>query len=302
LRNLGTGAVKSWQDIQGFMFSANSTHLILRRRPPTPAGGRGAAAGGDQGGGGGATGGAGGGATTPTAPRGTDVILHNLVTGRDQLLGSVGDIAFNKSGELVAYTVDAAVKDGNGLFILDLRNGRIHPLDNDAKNYNRLTWSEDGTALAVLKGVDVDKMRERDNMLIAFSNVQAALGDVEASPATLDRAKGAGFPKDWVVSDRAGLEWSDDNKRVFFGAKAQVAAPEPGPRKSTDELANVDVWNTADERVQSLQMIRADQDRNFTYREAFDVTGAKFVKLADSTMRELDVAPDGRWAVGRDTR
>jgi len=39
------------------------------------------------------------------------VILHNLVTGRDQLLGSVGDIAFNKSGDLLAYTVDAAVKD-----------------------------------------------------------------------------------------------------------------------------------------------------------------------------------------------
>src|SRR4029078_5464614 len=28
----------------------------------------------------------------------------------------------------------------------------------------------------------------------------------------------------------------------------------------------------------------------------------KFVKLADETMRELDVAPDGRWAVGRDVR
>ena len=38
LRNLATGAVKSWQDIQSFTFSANATHLILRRRPPTAAG------------------------------------------------------------------------------------------------------------------------------------------------------------------------------------------------------------------------------------------------------------------------
>jgi len=64
----------------------------------------------------------------------------------------------------------------------------------------------------------------------------------------------------------------------------------------------VDVWNTGDERVQSQQMIRADQDRNFTFRQAFDVTAAKFVKLCDETMREIEVAPDGRWAVGRDTR
>ena len=81
-----------------------------------------------------------------------------------------------------------------------------------------------------------------------------------------------------------------------------MPAPETGPRKTTDEQANVDVWNTADERIQSVQMIRADQDRNFTFREAFDVAGGKFVKLADQTMRDLDVAPDGRWAVGRDTR
>ena len=83
--------------------------------------------------------------------------------------------------------------------------------------------------------------------------------------------------------------------------KEQVAPPDT-TRKSTDETADVDVWNTADERVQSLQMIRAAQDRNFTFRQAFDVAAKRFVKLADETMRDLDVGPDGKWAVGRDTR
>ena len=305
LRNLSTGAIQSWQDIQSFTFSANSTYLIVRRRPANAGGGAGRAgnAGGDTGGAPPGGGGAGAqAAETPAGPRGVDVTLHNLATGRDQLLGSVGDIAFNKSGELLAYTVDATVKDSNGLFVLDLRNGRVNTLDNDAKNYNRLAWSDDGTALAVLKGVDVDKMRERNNMLIAFPNVQTALGEPEPAPVSLDPAKATGFPSGWVVSDRAALEWSDDDKRVFFGMKEQVPAPETGRRPGTDERADVDVWNTLDERIQSVQMIRADADRNFTFREAFDVSGAKFVKLADKTMRDLDVAPDGRWAVGRDTR
>jgi len=304
LRNLSTGTVKSWQDMQGFVFSPNSTYLALKRKPATAGNGRGGAGGGggDQGGGAQGGGGGSGANATPPGPRGTDVILHNLATGRDQLLGSVGDIAFNKTGDFLAYTVDAAVKDGNGLFVIDLASGRVQPLDNDAKSYNRLTWSEDGKALAVVKGADVDKMRERDNVLIAFTDVKAALGDPEAAPAVLDPAKAAGFPKGWVVSDRAGLEWSDDDKRVFFGAKAQLPAPDTAPRKGTDELANVDVWNTSDERVQSLQMSRAEQDRNFTFRQAFDIPAGRFVKLADETMREVDVAPDGRWAVGRDTR
>jgi dipeptidyl aminopeptidase/acylaminoacyl peptidase len=131
--------------------------------------------------------------------------------------------------------------------------------------------------------------------------VQAAL-DAGPAPVTLDPAKASDFPKGWVVSDRATLAWSDDKKRVFFGMKEQVAAPDTTRRRGTDELADVDVWNTGDERIQSMQMIRAEQDRNFTFRQAFDVSAAKLVKLADATMRDLDVAPDGRWAVGRDTR
>src|SRR5207302_7419423 len=99
---------------------------------------------------GGALGAPGAAVTEPTGPRGADVILHDLSTGRDQLLGSVGDISFNKKGDLLAYTVDATVKDGNGLFVLDLKNGRITALDNDARVYNRLTWNDDGTGLAVL--------------------------------------------------------------------------------------------------------------------------------------------------------
>jgi dipeptidyl aminopeptidase/acylaminoacyl peptidase len=297
LRNLQTGAIKAWQDIQSFNFSANSSHLILRRRPATAAGGR---AGGAEGAAPAA--GSGGAAETPAGPRGVDVVLHNLVTGRDQLLGSVGDIAFNRPGDLLAYTVDATVKDGNGLFVFDTRNGRINTLDNDAKTYSRLVWSDDGSALAVMKGAEVEKMRERNNVLVAFPAVQAAVGDTPAVPVIFDPLKAAGVPTDWVVSERAAMSWSADNKRIFFGMKEQVPAPDSAARKSTDEVANVDVWNTADERIQSQQMIRAEADRNFTFREAFDVAASRFVKLADETLRDVDIAQDGRWAVGRDTR
>ena len=297
LRNLTNGEVQSWLNIQSFTFSDNSTHLILRRRPPDEAeGGRG---GGGQGAGGQ---GASGGGDTSEGPRGVDVIVHDLTTGQDQLLGSVGDISFNKEGDLLAYTVDAAMKDANGLFVLDLESGRMHALDNDAKSYNRLTWNESGTALAVLKGLEVEDMRERDNVLIAFPDVRSALAaGAPPSPMTLDPATADGFPEGWVVSDRATLSWSADNARVFFGIKEQVEEPDT-ERKGTDEVANVDVWNTLDERIQSLQMRRANTDRNFTFRQVFDVAAGKFNKLADDTMRDLDVAKEGRWAVGRDAR
>ncbi len=303
LRDLSSGAVRSWEEIGQFTFAPTSSHLVLRRR-----GGEAEGPSGRRGGG-----------MPPQAPpqassrpetpssgaRGRDALLLDLKTGRFQLLGSVADYAFNRTGTLLAYTVDAAVKDGNGLFLFDAGSGRVTPLDNDAKNYNRLAWNDAGAALAVLKGTEVEKMRERDNVLVAFPDVAACLKAgapaSSAKPALLDPAKAAGFPKGWVVSDRAALSWSADGRRVFFGIKEQVPTPDTA-RKSADDAANVDVWNTGDPEILSVQMVRAERDRNFTFRSAFDTASGRFVKLADETMRELEVADAGVWAVGLDTR
>ena len=306
LRELATGTTRAWKDIASATFNVAATHLILRRRTTAEnaaAGGRGGggAPGGPGGGGGG--GGAGGDAgASSTAPRGADVLLVDLSSGRSETLGSVGDIAFNRVGDLLAWTVDGTVDDANGLFVMDTKAGSTYTLDNDAKRYSRIAWTNDGTGIAVLKGKSVDKMRERANVLLAWPNVRAALGNTEIAPAVLDPSKAAGWDREWVLSERAPLSWSYDKARVFFGAKAQVIAPDTGRKPSTDSLADVDVWRTNDTRIQSAQMIRAPQEQNFTYRQAFDVKAGKYVHLADTTMRELDVSLDGKWAIGRDQR
>ena len=299
LRELATGRTQSWEDIQSATFSPTASHLLLRRRPPTGSRG-GSGAGEGQGGGGGGFGGQQSGAAPNI--RGTDALLHELSTGRTQFLGSVGDAAFNRRGDLLAFSVEANLKDGNGLFVADLATGRTHVLDNDARTYSRLTWNDSGTGVAVLKGKDVPKMREKENALLVVPAVRTAFASATRVPSVRLDSAAAGFPRGWVISDRATLDWSDDSRRVFFGAMRQTAAPDTGKRRSTDSLPDVDVWRTQDERIVSLQMIRADADRNFTFREALDVASGRFVRLADSTMREVEVAPDGRWAIGRDIR
>jgi len=174
LRELATGKTKHWADVSTATFSPTSTHLFLRRRPPTPPGAPSAGAAG----GGGAPPAAppglfgGGGGSAASTMRGLDAYLYDLTTDKGQFLGSVGDAGFNKPGDLLAYTVEATVKDGNGLFVVDLANARTHVLDNDARVYSRMTWNEDGTAVAVLKAKDVTRMREKDNILIVFPNVR----------------------------------------------------------------------------------------------------------------------------------
>jgi hypothetical protein len=112
LRELATGRTQSWQRMQSGDFNASATHLILRRRAAAGGGGRGA--------------GAPAAPSAPAAPaggpnaaRGTDAVVHELASGRSLFLGSVGDISFNRQGDLLGYTVDAQIRDGNGLFLID---------------------------------------------------------------------------------------------------------------------------------------------------------------------------------------
>ncbi len=275
LLDLGSGRIQTWEDVQAFSFSPGSGHLLLKRRPPDP----------------------------KAKHKGADAILHDLRSGFDQLLGSANEALFNQKGELLAYTVDAAEKDVNGLFVVDLRNNRVHPLDDDNKNYSRLTWNEAGTALAVIKGLEVEKKAERENLLLAFADVYGLLAlPGEAQSALLDTTA-ADFPRGYVVSEKRELVWSANGRLVFLGVREQRAALDTTEKKKgTDELPDVDVWNTKDLRIQSVQMSRAETDRNFTYRAGFDVAAQKYIPLADSTMREIELTLDGRWGIGRDDR
>ena len=288
LRELATGTTRSWERMNSAVFSPSGKYLALHRRPAT---GRPGGPGGPGGPGSQAAG---------NEPRGADAVLVELATGRALFLGSVGELAFSRSDDRLAYSVEASPNDANGLFVLDLTSGRTLALDNDARSYARLTWNETGTGLAALKGKAVEKKRERDNLLIAFAGLGAKAGDPIPAALTLDPAKAEGFPPGFVVSERGALLWSEDGNRVFFGILPQRAAADTGKKPSTDSIADVDVWRTQDQRIQSVQMIRASADRNFTFREAFDLASGRFVRLADSTMRNLELAPDGRWAVGRD--
>ncbi len=290
LRELATGNTYVWRDMRSATFNRTSTRLLVRSRPA--AGGRGSGRGGPGGGSGSA-------AETPAG--GSDAILFDLTTERAQLLGSAGDAAFNRPGDMLAYTVDATVKDGNGLFVVDLANGAIRALDNDPRTYARLAWNEAGTGVAVLKGKEVPQMRERENVLLVVPDVRVALADPKRAPATLDTTA-AGFPDGWVISERSPLSWSEDGARVFLGVMPQTPAKDTLKVESSDTTTDVDVWRTADRYIQSRQMIQARSDRDFTYTEAFDVARGAYVALSDSTLRDLEISPDGRWAVGRDAR
>ena len=222
---------------------------------------------------------------------GTDLMLRDLSSGLVQNIGNVDEFAFNEQSDALAYTVDAAGGTGNGLYVMDLDSRMLRPLDTSAERYARLSWSEDGHGLAVLRGDTGEGEVQRTNKLIAFVN----RGD-EIVLTDFDPAASAGFPEGMVLSELRALDWSDDGSRIFVGIKEQEAEL---PEEDEDDVANVDVWHWRDERVQSVQEVRANRDRQATYTSVIHLDDRSFVRLADEAMPTITLSEDGSFGVGR---
>jgi len=239
---------------------------------------------------------------------GTDLVLRNLETALSQNMGNVAEYRFNKQGTLLAYTIDAENKEGNGILLLKLLKNRLILLDTGKMDYAQIVWDKKGTALAVLKGKQEKDLWEKDNVLLAFTGLE---GESFAS-FEYNSSKDPEFPKDMVISERVlpqrrrrqgteenqALIWSEDLSRIFCGIKEQEKKPE----KSKEALPNVNIWHWKDEKIQSLQKIRFKYDLNFTYRSAYHLKEKKFIQLADENMRTITLTRDGKWGVGRDNK
>jgi dipeptidyl aminopeptidase/acylaminoacyl peptidase len=164
------------------------------------------------------------------------------------------------------------------------------------ERYERLTWDEEGTVVAVLKGDKDKKQKHRANILLAFTDLQ---GQVPRKH-TFDSSKAHDFPKDMVISENGTLAWSTDLTKVFFGIREQEVEPEK--KEDADPVPNVDIFHWQDERLQSVQIKQAERDRKFTFRSVFSLQSNRFLRLADEEMRTVTVTRDGRWAVGQNQK
>lgn len=265
LINLITGSTTRESDVQSFRFSGDSRYIAIEKRR----------------------------SDTDAKHTGKDLVLRTLADNVTRNFGNVSSFAFNEAGSRLAWLVDAAGKAGNGVYVMDPENGVVRALDTDTLRYDDLAWNEDGTALAALRGETPAKAEQRANVLVVFRSL-----DRSTAPEAIlyDPAADPTFPATMVLSELGTLDWSADGTRIFTAIKEQRQAV--NDTTPEEDRANVEVWHWADERLQSVQKVRADADRRATWLSVIDITSQpRFVRLADENMPNVRTT-DSRWAIG----
>ena len=212
LRNLLTGDREEIENVASFAFSEDGRYLAMRRYP-----------------------------AKDSKAQGAGLVLRDLAGDLyhqiDTHFGNVQSFAFNRPGVLLAMTIEAEDKSGNGVQVYDCQAGILRTLDSSGRVYSNLTWRKDADDLAVLVQFPQEEKEDETFAVHAWRGLQEAIS-VGKTPKQLsyDASTHEHHPADLRVVSASGLTWSDDGETLFFGLQPWEKKPK-NYGKSRAELA-----------------------------------------------------------------
>ena len=291
--NLKTGEILSFEGIQSFSFSSDGVFLAMQRYPPkapaAPSAGRGQDNSGEA-----------------AEKLGTTLIVRKLSNQSDTTFGNVSQSVWQdtENSHLLAITISADGKTGNGIHLFDAETGVLRVLDSSSSIYKGLSWREDAADLSVFRTQDDEGREGATHLLLAWTGI----GQNERQ-FLYDPTKDPKFPEDKRTVSFRPLSWSDNGKILFFGiAKWENKAlpdkkseekpetktseneaegeDEAAGKTPTEEPSTVEIWHWTDVFVMPWQKEHARQDRQRNMLSAWHLEDGKFVQLAKDPINE----------------
>lgn len=215
------------------------------------------------------------------APKGSDLLLYNLISKKKYNLGNVSEYSFNKSGQYLAYTIDANGKNGNGIFLMDLNTGVFNALHNDDANFSKISWNKEGTAFALLKSKKDKKYKSPVYTLLGIKNIKGHNADIFTYSGLDEDQITAGYG----ISQNSNAYWSKDLKTIFFGVAKMEKTDEPKTtEKKIDDIAQADAKNAA-----AKDSIASQNDSTQIARTTKPPTGAKKPEVNKKVLEKPDM-------------
>jgi dipeptidyl aminopeptidase/acylaminoacyl peptidase len=228
---------------------------------------------------------------------GSDLVLRNLSNNSERTIADVLEYKFSKDAKYVVYNVSSKKEESNGIYSITPGSDAapVELLAGRGK-YERVTWDEDQTQLAFISDRD-DAAADQPKFKLYHWDRRSPKATEIVSTSTTN------FRSGLVISDRASLTFSLDGSRLFFGvAPPPEKEKEHDAEEAGDDKVIVDLWHWKDDYIQPMQKVRAQRERNRSYRAVYHLKEKKYIQLSDETMQDVNTAANGLWAIGLDDR
>ncbi len=267
LLNLETGGEESFESIQQFAFSGDGRHLILEAYPPKD-----------------------------SKTKGRDLIVRNLQTGATRNIGNVAEWKLNKKGDLLAYTIDADKKRGNGVELFNLATNQVTTLASDTTAFLKLSWEKEGQALAFLQAIRDTGFTDPTHRVYAFKNLYLAPQKMVFDPSK----QGVGSDSMRIKESYTPL-WSRDLTTIFLGIEEWTPAPPKGKSGGEEgKIPGVEVWHWKDDPVIPVQRKTLNRDQDYAFLSAWNLESGRFVRFADEKAKDAVIAGNHKTVILED--
>jgi dipeptidyl aminopeptidase/acylaminoacyl peptidase len=205
---------------------------------------------------------------------GTDLVLRNLLTGKEEKFKLVSEYYFNRNGQRLL--IETTRKNSDTLSraavlwrtLAAAKTDTVLKAFNDAKSY---AMDEDGTQLAFVAERDSVAKALRKYYKLWYYKTGMDSAQVKAHKDHSNVAKGL------TVSADYNNTFSKNGEQLFFGL-----APIRKPKDTTlvdFETARLDVWNYNDDYLQTVQLNNLAAELRRSYAAVYNTSKEQFVQV-----------------------
>ncbi|MBA3974234.1 MAG: hypothetical protein C0504_08470 [Candidatus Solibacter sp.] len=230
---------------------------------------------------------------------GTGLVLRDLTKsdGAETTFENVLDYSFARDGKTLVYTVGSRKPEDNGVYAVTPGAGAPAALLSGKGKYTKLTWDRDQSQVAFFSDKDDASSKTPKFKIYHWDRKSPQAAELVADSTP-------GFPAGMTVGEKGSLQFTRDGGKLLVPAAsaAKPAAPADPAATAAEDKVLLDLWHYLDDHVQPMQQIRANQERNRTYRGLLDLASKKYVQLATPEMATVVTDDTGSRAYGSDDR
>ncbi len=222
------------------------------------------------------------------ANEGTELVLRELIKGKDQSFRNVSEYYFDENGTKLVMEVTKSARDTgsrNAVVVYDLIKRRSDTILKGGNDFRNFALSKDGSKLAFVAERDTNtKALQKFYQLYIFESGN------DSARVLCDKFT-AGMKLGMTISENGTLTFSRTGNRLMFGT-APILPPKDTSLIEID-LVKVDIWNYKDDYLQTQQLFQLNNELKRSYLAVYDFGANKIEQLGSPEFQNIISTDEG---------